>query len=352
MIAMNEDRLKEFTDRYMEMTRGAAVMAVMAVADRTGLLKALAGRGPVTLGQAAEIAQLHERLVSEVLATLCAAGFLDYDPQHGTFALSDEGAACIADEGHPNFLGGWSQIVPGLYGVIPMVVKACKEGGGVPYSAFGPEMVEGMARTSGPEVRARLTTEWLPALPRLVARLHAGISVADLGCGCGDATIAMARAYPKSSFVGLDTDATSLERASRAASAAGLGNVTFERIGQSGLPRDIALDFIIAIDVIHDVAHPMEVLAAVRHVLRDGGTFLLIEPDAADRLEDNLHAGGALLYAMSSMHCAPISLAEGGEGVGAAWGPRRAEAYCREAGFSEFRRLPIESSFNAFYEVR
>jgi SAM-dependent methyltransferase len=349
---MNEDRLKAITERYMAMTTGAAVMAVMAVADRTGLLKALAGRGPVTLGQAAELAQLHERLVSQVLATLCAAEFLAYDPEHETYTMSDECAACIADDDHASFLGGWSQIVPGLYGVIPGVVKACKEGGGVPYSAFGPGMVEGMARTSGPEVRASLTTEWLPEVPGLVERLHEGIAVADLGCGCGDATLSMARTYPRSTFVGFDTDTTSLERAASAARSAGLANVTFQQIGHGGLSGDAVFDFIIAIDVIHDVAHPTEVLARVRQILRAGGTFLLVEPDAADRLEDNLHAGGALLYAMSSMHCAPISLAEGGEGVGAAWGPKRAEACCREAGFSEFRRLPIENSYNAFYQVR
>ncbi len=349
---MNEDRMKAIADRYMAMTTGAAVMAVMAVADRTGLLKVLAGRGPLTLGQVTEIAGLHERLVSQILAALCAAEFLTYDPQHETYFMSEECVACIADDQHASFLGGWSQIVTGLYGVVPKVVKACKEGGGVPYSAFGPEMVEGMARTSGPEVRARLTTEWLPAVPGLVERLHRGITVADLGCGGGDATLAMARAYPRSTFVGFDTDTASLEHAARAAAVAGLANASFERIGQSGISADAVFDFILAIDVIHDVAHPTEVLTRVRQVLRQGGTFLLVEPDAADRLEDNLHAGGALLYAMSSLHCAPISLAEGGEGVGAAWGPRRAEACCRAAGFSEFRRVPIENSYNAFYEVR
>jgi 2-polyprenyl-3-methyl-5-hydroxy-6-metoxy-1,4-benzoquinol methylase len=352
MMTMDEDRMKSIVERYMELTTGAAVMAVMAVADRTGLLKALAGRGPLTLGQAAEIAGLQERLVGPVLATLCAAGFLAYDAAHETYTMSGECAACIADEDHASFLGGWSQIVTGLYGVIPGVVKACREGGGVPYGAFGPDMVAGMARTSGPEVRARLTTEWLPALPRVVERLHEGIAAADLGCGGGDAVLSMARAYPRSTFVGFDTDARSLERARGAASAAGLTNVDFQQIGQSGIPGDAAFDFILAIDVIHDVAHPTEVLTRVRQVLREGGTFLMVEPDAADRLEDNLHAGGALLYAMSSLHCVPISLAEGGEGVGAAWGPRRAEACCREAGFSEFRRLPVANSYNAFYEVR
>jgi SAM-dependent methyltransferase len=352
MMAMNQDRMKSITGRYMEMTTGAAMMAVMAVADRTGLLKALAGRGPVTLGQAAALAGLQERLVSQILAALSAADFLDYDPERQTYTMSSECAACIADEDHASFLGGWSQIITGLYGVIPRVVKACKEGGGVPYSVFGPDLVAGMARTSGPEVRARLTTEWLPALPRVVERLHEGIVAADLGCGGGDAVLAMARAYPRSTFVGFDTDALSLERARSAAKAAGLTNVSFQQIGQSGIPGDAVFDFILAIDVIHDVAHPTQVLGHVRQILREGGTFLMLEPDAADRLEDNLHAGGALLYAMSSLHCVPISLAEGGEGVGAAWGPQRAEACCRAAGFSEFRRLPIVNSYNAFYEVR
>ncbi|GAB4568429.1 MAG: class I SAM-dependent methyltransferase [Haliangiales bacterium] len=349
---MNDEKIKAITERYMQATTGAAVMAVMAVADQTGLLTTLAAHSPMTAAAAATQAGLQERLVREILAALSAAEFLEYDPTSETYAMSDECAACIADDSHERFIGGWSQIIGGLHKVVPHVIKACREGGGVPYSEYGPGMVAGMARVSAPEVRAELTSTWLPAVPGLIERLRAGVTVADLGCGGGDAALAMAKAFPKSRFVGFDTDPTSIERARAAAASEALTNVSFECIGQAGIAREARFDFIIAIDVIHDVAHPTEVLTRVREVLREGGSFLLVEPDAADKLEDNLNPSGTLLYAMSTMHCAPISLAEGGEGVGAAWGPARAEACCRAAGFSTFERLPIENSYNAFYDVR
>ncbi|ACY13848.1 Methyltransferase type 12 [Haliangium ochraceum DSM 14365] len=339
------------SERYTQMITGAAVMAVMAVADRTGLLRWLAGRGPVTPSRIVAETGLNARLVQEMLATLCAAGFVDYAPEAGTYDLQEEAAACIADEQDAHFLGGWSQILPALYRVIPALVEACRTDGGVAYPLYGADLVEGMARTSRPEVEACLVATWLPALPGLLDALQAGIAVAEIGCGCGDAILTMARAWPRSSFVGFDTDSESLARAHAAARASGVENARFARIEQSGRLGDAEFDFMLAIDVIHDVAHPRQVLARVREALRPGGRLLLLEPDAGDRLEDNLHPGGALLYAMSTMHCTPISLAEGGEGVGAAWGPRSAEACCREAGFSRFRRLPIENAYNAFYEV-
>ncbi len=346
---MDSQRLEDFSELYMSITRGAALMAVLAVADRTGLLTAMQGQGPLVLEEVVSVSKLQKRLVTEVLAALGAAGFVEYSPEGETYLLSDEAAACIADESSVHFLGGWSQIVPSLHGVIPEVARACVEGGGVPYSSYGREIVRGMGRSSAPELRGSLLQRWLPAVPGLVERLNEGIVVADVGCGAGDASLVMASAFPNSTFLGIETSATSVAMATDAARLAQLSNVSFLKIEQEGIPADLRFDFMLAIDVIHDVAHPGDVLRRIREVLAPGGKFLMLEPDARDNLEDNLNPSGALLYAMSTMHCVPISLAEDGEGVGAAWGPARIEACCEEAGFTSVRTLPLGDGYNAFY---
>ena len=348
---MDRDAVRAFMARFMDMASSAAVLGVVGVGDRTGLFTKLAGQGPLTLAQIVERTGLHERYLREMLSALAAAQILRYDPEAATFELPDEHAACLADEGSPYFVGGWTQMVPALMRAIPGVSRACREGGGVPYSEFGEDMVAGIDRSNSPGMRILLTRKWLPAMPHVVQRLHDGIRVADIGCGSGTSTITMAKAYPRSQVIGYDVDPTSIARARAAAHRDGAVNAQFEQVGAESLPVEPPFDFVTAFDVIHDTVNPRAVLRRVHQALRPGGTFLMVEPFAGDALEDNLHTGGALLYAMSTLHCMTVSLAHGGEGLGAAWGPKRVEELCREAGFRGFRRLEIQNPFNVFFEV-
>lgn len=348
---MDKEAMRSFMGRFMELTTGAAVMGVVAVADRTGLFREMAGRGPATLEAIADYTGLDARYLEEILATLAAAGIVAYDAEARTFVLPEEQAVCLADETSPYCLAGWTQMVPALYRAIPGVARACREGGGVPFSEFGPDMVEGIARANGPGTRILLTRKWLPAMADVVKRLEEGIRVADVGCGSGDAAIAMARAYPASRILGFDVDAHSVERAAVAAREAGALNVAFERKSGDAIPTEPGFDLVTTFDVIHDLVDPLTVLRRIRASLREGGTYLMVEPVAGDDLAENLHPAGALTYAMSTLHCMTQSLAHGGAGLGAAWGPRRAEAISREAGFSHFERLEVDNPFNAFYRL-
>ena len=348
---MDKDRMRGFMARFMEMAGGSAVMGVIAVADRTGLFGALAGKGPLSHADIERESGLDARYLTEILSTLAAAGILEYDAAAETFTLPDEHAACLADESSPYFLAGWSQMMPALHGAVPGVARACREGGGVPFSDFGADMVDGIARSNGPGTRILLARKWLAVMPDLVARLHAGLHVADLGCGAGAAVLTMARAYPASQIQGFDVDPLSIERAEASAAEEGLTNATFAVCDAEALPAEPGFDLITTFDVIHDLARPRPVLARIRRALRPGGTYLMVEPAVGDRLEDNLDMGGALTYAMSTLHCMTQSLAQGGEGLGAAWGARRAEDYCREAGFEHFERLDVPNPFNAFYRL-
>jgi len=348
---MDKEKMREFMAHFMEMTTGAAVLGVIAVADRSGLFRELQGQAPLTLPQIADQTGFDRRYLEEILATLSAAGVLVYAPESASYVLPDEHAACLADESSPYFLAGWSQMVPALYKAIPGVAEACREGGGVPFSEFGADMVEGIARSNGPGTRLMLTRKWLPAMPDVVGRLEAGIRVADVGCGSGVAVLTMARAYPNSEFHGFDVDASSLERARLAAQQEGAGNVFFEQVDGGSIPSDPGFDFITTFDVIHDVVDPLAVLGQIRAALAEGGCYLMVEPQAGDDLEQNLHPAGALTYALSTLHCMTQSLAQGGVGLGAAWGPGRAEQYCRDAGFGHFERLDVDNPFNAFYRI-
>jgi ubiquinone/menaquinone biosynthesis C-methylase UbiE len=201
-------------------------------------------------------------------------------------------------------------------------------------------------------MRVLLTRKWLPALPDVVKRLERGGRVADIGCGSGTSTLTLAQAYPRSEITGYDIDATALARARSAAERLGVANARFEQRSAEELPQEPGFDLVTAFDVVHDLAKPRAVLRRIRKALASDGTFLLVEPAAGDGLAQNLNPSGALLYSISTLYCMTVSLSQGGEGLGAAYGPKQAESLCRAAGFGRFRRLDIENPFNAFYEVR
>jgi SAM-dependent methyltransferase len=349
---VDRESVQEFMERFMKMATGAALIGIVAVGDRSGLFKALAGGGPRTVADLARDSGLQERYLREALSALAAGGIVRYDAKAETFELPEEAAACLADESSPYFLGGWGDLVRGALAAVPGVARAFREGGGVAYAEFGEGMVDAIHRSNSPGMRILLTRRWLRSLPDVVKRLEAGIRVADIGCGAGTSTITMAKAYPASGFAGYDLDAISIDRARAQAAGEELANVEFHTMAAEEMPTEPSVDFATSFDAIHDMAHPRRALRRIREALADDGTYMMVEPAAEDALEDNLNSGGALLYSISTLHCLTVSLAHGGEGLGAAWGPKRAEELCREAGFTRFRRLEVDNPFNAFYEVR
>jgi SAM-dependent methyltransferase len=347
---VDRDRVWEFMERFVEMAAGAATLTTLAVADRSGLLAALAGAGPATIPAIAHSAGLDERYTEEMLAQLTAAGVLDHDPSAGTFHLPDERAAVIADDTSPYAMAGWLDMLPETATFIDDVVAAARTGGGVPADRFPDRVVRGVARANAPSMRILLTRRWLPAMPDVTTKLEQGIRVADVGCGSGAAVITMARAYPNSEFFGYDIDPRAVSAAIE--ESANLSNVRFEVRSADEIPTEPSFELVTAFDVIHDLADPKGVLSRIHDALADDGTLLMMEPAVSARLEENIAPRAAMLYGVSLMFCMTQSLAAGGPGLGTAWGPEKAERLCRDAGFSRFRRLPIENPFSAFFEVR
>lgn len=345
---MHSERIEAFLERFIGFASGATTIGLLAIADRTGL-SAYMGRHPS--GTAAEIAhgaQLDERYVREILSGLAAAGVVDYEASTLTFTLPPEHAIYISNEESPLFKGGWLDWVPAMLGQIDGVAHATVHGGGVPADAFGREMIRGTDRGNGPAQRAFLVDEWLAAVPGLGGRLERGIRVADVGCGSGNAAMLIAEAYPNSDVVGYDISDEAIEIALRRAGQ--LPNVDFQVLGVEHLPLDPGFDMIITLDVIHDLADPLTGLMRIREALRPEGIYFVEEPNASSRLERNLDDVGAFQYGGSVLFCMTQSLAEGGAGLGTAWGREDMEALMTEAGFGSMQRLDeITDRFSAFY---
>lgn len=339
-------------ERFVGMASGAATVFTLAVADRCGLLALLADGAPRTVTQVADEGDLQPRYVEEILHQLAAAEVLEFDPNAGTFTLPAERATVIADDTSPYSMSGWLDMLPTAALFLDDVATAAREGGGVHPTEFSERMVQAVDRANAPGTRILLTRRWLPAMPDVVEKLESGARVADVGCGAGTAVLTMAAAYPESDFYGYDLDERAIAEARKRAEQAGLANVRFEELAGEHLPVDPPFDLVTAFDVIHDLAHPHAVLERIKEALAPAGTLLMMEPAVAAKLEDNIEPRVALLYGVSLMYCMTQSLAQGGVGLGTAWGPEQAESLCRSVGFTRFRRLDIDNPFSAFYEVR
>ncbi|MGQ0651376.1 MAG: class I SAM-dependent methyltransferase [Betaproteobacteria bacterium] len=338
---MDKEKVKQSIDKVFRDMSGAMTAGMAYLGTRTGLFRAMAGRGPVTLEQVVSASHLQPRYVEEWLKGMASAGYLEYDAKASTWRLTDEMAYFVASDGTDHFVGGMWEMVPALMKVAPKVAESFEKGGGVPFSEFGPDCVHALDLINRGQYEHRLASYWLKALPESAAKLAAGGSVLDFGCGSGRVCISLAKAFPRARVVGYDIDAQSLDKARQA--AAGL-NIDFVQ----KLPAE-KFDLVTICDCIHDLATPAETLRQVHGLVKPDGTLFIVEPKAADRLEDNMNPVATMFYGFSLFHCMTQSLARGGPGLGTCLGPSGTEKVVREAGFRGFRMLDLKSQTNLFY---
>jgi SAM-dependent methyltransferase len=330
--ALDEARVEAFAEHLFGLYGGGMVTLIIDLAHRTGLLEA-AAQGPATSAELADRAGLTERYARECLGCLVTAGIIDYDPAARTYRLPAEHAVVLTGPGSLN-LAPVSQITTLLAHHVDGVAKVAREGGGVPYEAFRPAFTEVMDGLSRGLLDGQLIEGILPLTGALTDRLAAGVRVADVGCGTGHSTNLLARAHPRSRFVGYDIAADAIERARAEADAYGLDNVTFEVLDVARLPAQPAVDAVFAFDAIHDQVDPAGVLARIFDALAPAGVFVMVDIKAHSNLEDNLHNPFApMLYAVSTLHCMTVSLAHDGAGLGTVWGEELARTMLADAGF-------------------
>ncbi len=348
--SLDVQRRDDFAQRMLDMMNHGITALLVSLGHRAGLFDAIADGHARTSNEVAAAAGLHERYVREWLGGMVAARIVERDPMLDTYRLPPEHAHWLTRQSPTANLAVFAQYVGVLGAVEDQVLSCFRHGGGVPYSAY-PRFHEVMAEDSGQSIVPVIVDQIVPLMPGLHERLTAGIDVLDVGCGRGRALLQLAQAYPASRFWGYDLSDSAVAHATAAAAELGLTNVKFLRRDLTHWRAPAAFDWIMALDAIHDQARPDLVLAAIRQALRPGGVFLMQDIDAATEPADNLnHPLGAMIYGISCLHCMTVSLAQGGMGLGAAWGVQQAQAMLREAGFDRIRIERLEHDVqNAYF---
>lgn len=343
---IDEQRAGAFAERLVGVLNDAFLALLVSLGHRVGLFETLSGLGPSTSERIAAEAGLEERYVREWLGGMTVGGIVEYDPAGATYVLPAEHTPFLIPG--PDNLASTMQFVGLLGSVETEVAEVFRSGGGVSYEAFH-RFHELMAEDSANVHDAALVDVILPLVPGLVDRLREGLDVCDVGCGRGHAINLMAQAFPASRFVGVDISAEAIEAALAEARELGLTNATFEVRDAATLEG--AYDLVTAFDAIHDQAAPDVVLDRVAAALRPQGTFLMVDVHASSELHENLDLPlGPMVYAISTMHCTTVSLAQGGAGLGATWGEQTARRMLSDAGFSDVRVESIEGDvFNSYY---
>jgi len=347
-MAIDQGKLEELLGRAVVDIGANFHAALVVTGDQLGLFRALGERGPMTSADLAKHTNTHERYVREWLSAMAAGGYVTYDSTAQEFSLSEEQTLALLDADLPGaFLLAQATVKSG-----PRITEAFRTGAGMGWHEHDPALFEGTERFFRPGYAVNLVPNWIPALEGVQAKLERGAWVADVGCGHGASTILMAKAFPKSRFVGFDYHGPSIERAREAARREGLNHrVTFETASAMDYAA-AGYDLVAFFDSLHDMGDPVGIGRHVRRSLAPSGTWLLVEPFAHDRLEDNLNPVGRMYYAASTMLCTPNSLSQK---VGAALGAQAGEARLRrvatEAGFTRFRRA-AETPFNLVFEAR
>ena len=349
---IDEAKLQAFLGKAVGDFGTAASAALVVIGDKLGLYKAMAGAGPLTSTELAQRTGTTERYVREWLVNQAAAGYLDYDPSTHRYTLPPEHALALTDEGSPFFVVGGYQVITAIMKAQARIAEAFRTGAGVPWGEHDPDLFEGTERFFRPGYVTNLVSSWIPALDGMEAKLQAGGTVADVGCGHGVSTIELARAYPRSRFFGFDTHAPSIARARQTAAEAGVADrVIFEVAGATDFPGT-EYDLIAYFDCFHHMGDPIATIRHARESLAQDGAVLLVEPMAGERVEENFNPVGVVYSAASVLCCTPDAFVGGNDSV---LGTIATEVRLREVvtagGLSRFRRA-TQTPFNRIFEAR
>jgi ubiquinone/menaquinone biosynthesis C-methylase UbiE len=350
---LNPAEVDAFAQRYLEHLNSAGIMMMASIGFRTGLFEALSRTGPATSVGLAAAAGLNERYVREWLGAMTTGRIVECDETGSVFSLPAAHAAMLTDRNGTN-IGHIAQFISILGRVEDQIVACFQKGGGVPYAEY-PRFHEVMAQDSGKTVVEALFDRILPLVPGLIERLERGIRVLDVGCGKGRALLQMAGRFPDSQFVGYDLCEEPIAWARTEAARQGLRNVVFVRRDLSSFHTDAPaqeFDLVTAFDAVHDQARPDHLLAGIRRTLKPGGVFLMQDIGAATNVAENRnHPIGPFMYTISCMHCMTVSLAQGGLGVGSAWGEELAKTFLSHAGFGQVIRHTLEHDIQNYYYI-
>lgn len=346
----DEKKAQAFAEHMVGNLNAAAVTLMTSLGHRTGLFDTLAQYSPVTATGLADRTGLAARYVREWLAVMVTGRVVDYDPENALYSLPAEHAACLTRTASPDNIAVTAQFIPVMAAVEEQMYACFHSGQGLKYSHFQ-RFHEVMAEDSAQLVGAALFEHILPLVDGLPERLARGVQVADVACGAGRALLAMAEAYPQSQFLGVDLCADAFAETQVAAARRGLGNLSFKALDLAEVDALGEFDLITGFDAVHDQKDPLAMLKMIGRSLAPDGVFLMQDIGGSQRLENNLdYPFAPLLYTISLMHCTPVSIGQGGEGLGTMWGVETAQDFLAQAGFSRVQthRLPHDA-MNAYF---
>ncbi len=350
-MAVDEARLNEFLGRFVSDLGATVAAGNVVVGHRLGLYRALA-EGSATPEELAERADCHPRYLTEWLSGQAAGGYVTYDPADGRYAMTEEQAFALADPNGSLYAPGAFLLAVGMLRAEPRITEAFRTGAGLGWHEHDTDVFTGCELFFRPGYLANLASSWIPALDGVVTRLVAGGRVADVGCGLGASSVLLAQAYPRARIAGSDYHDRSIELARKRAADAGVADRVGFEVASAQTFSGRGYDLVTTFDCLHDMGDPLGAARHVREALTPDGTWMIVEPAAGDRVEDNLNPVGRAYYGFSTFLCVPNGLSQpGGYALGAQAGEAAIRQVVTDAGFTRFRRA-AETPFNLVYEVR
>lgn len=352
MTAPTQDAM-DFVGRVIGHATGMMAIRLCAIGDRLDLFKTIAAHGPLTSEELAQRTGLEERYLREWIYGISLAGYLEFDKTTRKVSVPQAHRPALVEEGGPLYQGGLFRMFNAILDPYQDLLRSFREGGGIDYSRYNADFWEGLEHNTCVRYKNNLVSQWLPEMPEVVARLEAGGSFADFGCGAGRSTIEMALRFPQASFHGFDIFPGNIDKARANAREAGVAERVSFQVADFAKGVDGRFDVVATFDVIHDMADPRGGIRALRRAVKDDGIYVLMDIDCTDDPADN--SGPLAVFKLgASLHfCMTTSLAQGGEGLGTVGLPEsRVREFCTAAGFASVRRLPIQHPLNALYEIR
>jgi 2-polyprenyl-3-methyl-5-hydroxy-6-metoxy-1,4-benzoquinol methylase len=351
-MAVDPEKLNAFLGKFIGDLGAAMHGPSILTGEQLGLYKALGTHGPMSSEALATKTETTERSVREWLAGQAASGYIEYDAATQRYWMTAEQKFALTDEESPVYIPGAFYIVSSAFKDQRKIAEAVRTGKGFGWGERHVDLFNGTRKFFRPGYIANLTQSWLPSLDGVVAKLEAGAKVADVGCGLGASTIIMAKAFPKSQFIGYDFHAESIEWARNAAFTEGLTkNIDFE-VASAKEFKGRDFDLVTFFDCLHDMGDPVGAAQHVRSALKPDGTWMVVEPFANEHVEQNLTGVGRVYYNASFLICVPSSLAqEVGAGLGAQASDSSLHQVFKTGGFSKVRKS-IETPLNRVFEAR